>query len=47
MIMLAVGTATQIGSDTQLGGWEEQSRAGSRAFAEMVRGSSLRQPRLA
>ena len=36
MIMLAVGTATQIGSDTQLGGWEEQSRAGSRAFAEMV-----------
>jgi AcrR family transcriptional regulator len=36
MIMLAVGMATQIGSDTQLSGWEEQSRAGSRAFAEMV-----------
>ena len=36
MIMLAVGTATHIGSDTQLGGWEEQSRAGSHAFAEMI-----------
>ena len=36
VIMLAVGIATQIGSDTQLGGWEEQARAGSHAFAEMV-----------
>ncbi len=36
VIMLAVGLATQIGSDSQLGGWEEQSRAGSHAFAEMV-----------
>src|SRR5262249_13259816 len=34
--MLAVGLATQIGNDQQLGGWEEQARAGSHAFAEMV-----------
>src|SRR5262249_28952298 len=36
MIMLAVGMASQIGSDANLGGWEEQARAGSHAFAEMV-----------
>jgi AcrR family transcriptional regulator len=36
VIMLSVGIATQIGNDPQLGGWEEQARAGSHAFAEMV-----------
>jgi AcrR family transcriptional regulator len=36
VIMLAVGIATQIGNDSQLGGWEEQARAGSHAFGEMV-----------
>ena len=36
VVGLAVEIAMRVGSDPQLDSWEEQARAGSRAFAEMA-----------